>query len=145
MALTTGFRADLRAGCYDILVAVKAANPTLLDDVWPTPPESHTGKSAYVDKAVRETITHQGSTRTRTLEAGIVVVNKLMSNEQAADEQDGLVDLIVNAVTATPRAASSTTMIEPVGVADFEIPAGDGVRFSAARIAVRGTIREGTD
>ena len=141
--VATTFRADLRAGCYAILAAVKAASPTLLPDISPSPPESYSTPMGFVEKRVRETTTHTAQTRTRTLEAGIVIVNKLMSNDQATSEQDVLVDLVVDACTAAPNAAGAATLIEPVSVLDFELQGGDGIRYSAVRIGVRGTIREG--
>lgn len=138
------FRAQLRAGCKSVLDTYMAANPTLLGATYDYPPESFQTPCAYVEKQVRETLTHLASVRQRTLRVNVVIVNKLMSNDQATAEQDVLVDGLVDAFTATPRAASTTTLIEPVEVTlDTEITGGEGVKYAAAIITIEGSIQEG--
>lgn len=141
--MATSFRQQLRAGCKTVLDTYKAANPTLLYEVYDFPPGSYHTPLAYVEKAVSETIRHDSGTRQRTLRVNVVIVNKLMSNEQATDEQDVLVDGLLDGFTAAPRAASASTLIQPVSVTDTELTDADGIRYAAAVIAVEGVIQEG--
>jgi hypothetical protein len=137
---TTTFRTDLRAGCYAILGIVQTAHPTLLPDISPSAPESYTTPMGYVEKGVRESGDVQAQTWTRQLDAAIVLVNKLMSNDQAANEQDALVDLVVEAIIDNPHIVSGATLVQPAGIQDFELSGGEGVKYSAVRIVVRGSI-----
>ena len=141
--MTTSARQDLRAGCASVLTTYQAANPTLLGKVYDYPPESFATPCAYVEKTVNERIEHDASLRRRTLSVNVVIVNKLMSNDQATGEQDVLVDGLLDAFTAGYHAASSSTVLQPVSVTDTEITAGDGVRYAAAVIAVEMSIQEG--
>lgn len=141
--MATSFRQQLRAGCLTVLNTYKTANPTLLPNIYDYPPESFTTPCAYVEKTVNEKIEHDASTRRRVLTVNVVLVTKLMSNDQATGEQDVLVDGLVDEFTATPNAASTTTMIQPVSVTDTEITAGEGVRYAGAVITIEGSIQEG--
>lgn len=141
--MASTFRQQLRAGCKSVLDTYQAANPTLLGIVYDYPPESFATPCAYVEKAVNERIDHDASTRRRILSVNVVIVNKLMSNDQAVAEQDVLVDALIDAFTATPYAASTTTVIAPVSVTDTEITAGEGVKYAAAIITIEGSIQEG--
>lgn len=141
--MATSFRQDLRAGCYSVLSTYQAANPTLLYEVRDFPPESYHTPMAYVEKAVNETLRHDSGTRIRVCRVNVVIVNKLVSNDQATGEQDVLVDAILDAFTATPHGASSTSLIEPVSVTDTELTDANGVKYAAAVIAIEGTKSEG--
>ena len=141
--MATSFRQDLRAGCFSVLSTYQAANPTLLYEVRDFPPESCHTPMAYVEKAVNETLQHTSGVRRRVLRVNVVIVNKLVSNDQATGEQDVLVDAILDAFTATPHAASAQTLLEPVSVTDTELSDANGVKYAAAVIAIEGSIQEG--
>lgn len=142
--MATSFRTDFRAGLLTILQGVQTAHQGLLSAVDDFPPESFATPHAFVAKGMPERLTHSASTRQRVLTARIVVVAKLLSNDQVTSETDVLVDLIVDAVTAAPHSASGSTLIEPVGVEDGpEIPTSDGIVYSAVTIVVEGSVQEG--
>lgn len=141
--MTTSFRQQLRAGCKSVLDTYQAANPTLLGVVYDYPPESFATPCAYVEKTVNERIDHDASLRRRVLTVNVVVVNKLMSNDQATGEQDVLVDGLLDAFSGDVHAASGTTIMQPTAVTDTEITAGEGVRYAAAVITIEGSIQEG--
>ena len=141
--MATSFRADLRAGCKTVIDTYQAANPTLVFHTYDYPPESFHTPCAYVEKAVNESILHDSGTRQRTLRVNVVIVNKLVSNDQATGEQDALVDGLLDGFTAAPHAASSTTVIAPVSVTDTELSDANGIKYAAAVITIEGTILEG--
>lgn len=139
------FRAQLRAGCKTVIDSVQVANPSQLAHVYDHRPQSYRTPCAFVDNNITQpTITHDAGTRRRDLVAEVHIVNKLISNDQAADEQDVLVDLIVDAFTAQPRAASSASLIEPVSVGGHEEQDGDA-SYACSIVFVRGRIQEGRD
>jgi hypothetical protein len=117
MAAST-FRAQVRAGCKTVLDSVQATNPTLLAHVYDHPPSAPRTPCAWVSKEMRETYQHTTGLRLERLEARIVVLNRLISNDQASDEQDVLRSLVLDAFTSSPRAASSQSMIEPIACED---------------------------
>src|SRR3990167_2507485 len=137
--MATSFRQDLRAGCFSVLTTYQTANPTLLPHIHRAPPEAFNTPCAYVEKTVNETLSHTSGLRFRTCRVNVVIVNKLMDNDQATVEQDVLVDGLLDAFTAAPNAAAAATLIEPVAVTDTEITAGEGVRYAAAVITVEGS------
>jgi len=141
--MATTFRVDFRAGLLDVANTYQAANPTLIATVYGYPPESYATPCIYIDKKIEESIVHDAGLRFRVLTGNMVLVTKLISNKQATDEQDVLVDALLDALTADPHAASGQTLIAPVSVTDTEISAGEGVRYSAAIITVEGSIQEG--
>lgn len=137
MAAST-FRAQLRAGCKTVLDTYKAANPTQLAHVYDARPGSYRTPCAFVDNVILEpSIGHDSGTRSRELVARVFIVNKLVSNDQAADEQDVLVDGLVDAFSNTPRAASTSTLLEPVSVEGEVVTEGDA-SYAASVINVRG-------
>lgn len=137
--MSTAFRQELRAGCYAVLTTYQAANPTKLATVYAYPPESYATPCAYVEKTVNERIVHSASTRQRVLTVNVVLVTKLISNKQATDEQDFLVDALMDAFSAAYHGASGTTLMQPITVTDTEIAAGDGVRYAAAIFTIEGS------
>ena len=141
--MSTSFRQDLRTGCASVLTTYQAAHPTLLYHVYDYPPESYNTPCAYVEKAVSESLQHTSGVRRRVLRVNVVIVNKLVSNDQATSEQDVLIDGLLDAFTAAPHAASAQTLLEPVSVTDTELSDANGTRYAAAVIAIEGTIQEG--
>lgn len=137
-----GFRIDLRAGCKTVLDAYKLANPALLAHVYDHRPTRYMTPCAFVDNVILEpTIRHDAGTRQRTMQARIYVVNKFVSNDQTADEQDALVDGLVDAFTANPSVVSGT-LIEPISVDGEEVEDGDAT-YAASVITVQGLIQQG--
>jgi hypothetical protein len=137
-----GFRTDLRAGCKTVLDAYKLANPTLLAHVYDHRPTRYLTPCAFVDNVILEpTIRHDSGTRQRVLDARVYVVNKFVSNDQTADEQDALVDGLVDAFTSNHSAVSGS-LIEPISVDGEEVEDGDAT-YAASVITVRGLIQQG--
>ncbi len=141
--MTTTFRQDFRAGCLTVLTTYQTAHPDLLATVYDYPPESFATPCAYMEKSIPETVIHDSGLRFRVLRGSVVLVTKLLSNKQATHEQDVLVDGIMDAFTATPHAASGSTLVEPKGASDTEIASSDGVRYGAVIIPIEGSIQEG--
>lgn len=140
----TGFRANFRAGCKGVLDSYKAANPTLLAHVYDHRPESYRTPCAFVDNVIGEpTIVHDFGTRQRVLQARVYVVNKIVSNDQTADEQDALVDGVVDAFSAAARSVSGA-LIQPIRVEGDELNDGDAF-YAASVIVVQGQIRQGRE
>lgn len=138
----SGFRADLRAGCKAVLDAYQAANQGLLAHVYDHRPVSFRTPCAFVDSVIAEpTIRHDSGTRQRTLHALVYVVNKFVTNDQTADEQDALVDGVVDAFTAAPRQVTGS-LIEPVSVHGEEL-SDDMTTYAASVITVQGLIQQG--
>lgn len=137
------FRAQLRAGCKTVIDSVQTANPTLIAHTYDHRPSSFRTPAIFVDNNITQpTITHDAGTRARDLLAAVHIVNKLISNDQAADEQDVLVDLVVDAFTAQPRAASNASLIEPVSVDGHDETDGEA-SYACSIVFVRGRILEG--
>ena len=140
-------RAQARAGCKTVIDAVKAANPTLLIHTYDSRPNGFYTPCAFVENVIGESITHDSGTRTRDLRCEVHVVNKYVTNDQAADEQDALVDLVVEAFTDTPRAASTSSLTQCLGVTghDEVQPRADGepVAYACSVLTVQVLIHEG--
>lgn len=137
-----GFRADFRAGCKSVLDTYKAANSSLLAHVYDHRPARYLTPCAFVDSVIAEpTIRHDSGTRQRTLQARVYVVNKFVSNDQTADEQDALVDGLVDAFTANHSVVSGS-LVEPVSVEGDELTDGD-TSYAASVIVVQGRIQQG--
>lgn len=136
-------RAQLRAGCKTVLDTVQAASPSLLVHVYDHRPPNFRTPCAFVENVIGQpTIAHDAATRRMEMVAEVHIVNKYVSNDQAADEQDTLVDLIVDAFTAAPRAASSASLIEPVSVTGHEESDGEAF-YPCSVVNVRGSFIEG--
>lgn len=141
--MASTFRAQLRAGCKSVLDDIKSANPTLLAHVYDHRPQSYRTPCAFVDNVILEpSISHTAGLRFRDLVARVYIVHRVISNDQVADEQDALVDLAVDAFTADPRAASSSTLLEPISVDADEVTDGDAT-YAASVLSIRGRIQEG--
>ena len=138
----SGFRANLRAGCKTVIDAVQTAHPTKLAHTLDHTPATFRTPLAYVaNNIVEPTITHDSGTRARELIAEIHLVNRIITNDQTADEQDELVDRVVDAVTANPRAVTGA-LIEPVSVDGHEEQDGSAT-YSCSIVNVRGRILQG--
>lgn len=138
----SGFRADLRAACAGVLADYKAAHPTQLAHTYDHRPPRYLTPCAFVDNAIGEPLIHHDfGTRQRTLLARVYVVNKIVSNDQASDEQDALVDGLVDAFTAAARRVT-TALLQPLNVQPDELTDGDAT-YAASVITVQGLIQQG--
>ena len=141
--MASTFRVDFRAGLASVLTTYQAANPTLLNKVYSYPPGEYNTPCAFIEKTINERQEMLNGVWQRILTGTVVIVCKLISNEQATNEQDVLIDGLVDAYSTNFHAASGSSEIEPVSVTDTEITAGEGVRYAAAIITVQGTKQEG--
>lgn len=137
-----GFRTDLRAGCKTVIDTYAVANPTLLPHTYDHPPEAPRTPCAWVEKAMPEEYQHTSGIRFRRARVGIVVLNRMISSDQATDEQDALLDGLLDAFTADPDAAGANTLIEPIANEDIELAIGDAI-YAGFRLTVTGLIQQG--
>lgn len=134
----------MRAGCKTVIDAVKAANPTLIAHTYDHRPDGLTGKTpcVFVDVGINQpSISHDWQIRFRTVTAFVHIVNKAVTNQQAAHEQDVLVDLIVDAFTDSPRAASTGAVIQPTGVDSHVEPDGTA-NYACSVLIVTANLQE---
>lgn len=124
--MSTSVRQSARAGAKSVLDTYKAANPTRLAHVYDHRPSSANTPCAWVEKAISEEITFSASVRFRVLTLTVKVLNKQVSNKQAADEQDVLVDGLIDAFTTASRTAVAGGRIIPASVSDSEEEIGQG-------------------
>ena len=135
-------RAQARAGCKVLLDRYKLAytdanSATYLAHVYDHRPPRVTGRSAWVNKDLPETLGFSANLQTRILQPSITIATKLASNDQATDEQDaivdGLIDLAKDAtVSAAIRAVTAAPLL-PARVDDEEIESDDGI-YAGVRI-----------
>ena len=141
--VATTQRAQMRAGCKAVLDAVKAAHPTLLVHTYAYKPPTFRTPLGYVASGIDEpTIAHDAQTRRVEIIAEVHLTSKLVSNEQTANEQDVLVDLVRDEFTNTPRAASTASVIEPVNVSNHEEEDGEAF-YPCSVISIRGNFPVG--
>jgi hypothetical protein len=141
-------RAQLRAGCLTVLQAVQTAHPTLLVHIYDHHPPAFRTPCAFVENVITEpTITHAAQTRRMDIVAEVHLVNKYVSNDQTADEQDALVDYVVDAFSDNKRAASDQSLTEPTSVSGHEEtvlgPSGETLAYACSVITVVGHFIEG--
>jgi hypothetical protein len=141
-------RAQLRAGCLTVLQTVQAANPTLLVHIYDHHPPAFRTPCAFVENVITEpTITHGAQTRRMDIYAEVHLVNKYVSNDQTAEEQDTLVDLVVDGFSNNKRAASAQSLTEPISVSGHEEtavgPNGETLAYACSVISVIGRFIEG--
>lgn len=127
-----GRRTDARAGCKAVLDAYKSTytNPdaaTYLAHVYDHRPPRVTGRSAWVNKDITEQISFGANIQSRVLQPSITVANKLASNEQAADEQDAILDALMDVAMSNARTAVTGAVLLPALVTDEEIESDDGI------------------
>jgi hypothetical protein len=130
-----------------IRALARAANPTLLVHTYDHRPNQFLTPCAWVDVPISEAINHDSGTRRRDLRVDVHVTNKYVSNDQAADEQDALVDLMVEAFTDDPRASSDTSLTQLLNVAGHDEvitgPNGEQVAYACSVLTVQVLIQEG--
>lgn len=91
----TTARQNLSDGLVAVLNGIKAANPTLLRQVWSSRPGSFPEVPAAYIGSLDEIVTHDSSTRKRSFVATVVLVDKLIDNQDTGNRIDALVDLCV--------------------------------------------------
>lgn len=132
-----GRRAEARAGCKALLDRYKttytdADAPTYLAHVHDYRPGRVTGRSAWVNKEVSEQIGFGANVQQRVLAPSITVINKIANPDQAADEQDAIVDALIDltmtaSVQTAIRAVTGGVPLLPASVDDEEVTQDDGV------------------
>lgn len=141
---TTTFRADVAAGVKTLLDVYMAANPTLLRSTAIRRPSSFaTGElpCAYVGNR-SEALTHDAGTRGREMTVAVEIVDWLSDSVETAARFDLLVDDLLDIFTGAPHGVSAGTILEPVGVEDDELTAGETV-LAVGRILLRIRVLEG--
>jgi hypothetical protein len=132
---TTSFRQTFRSGMKTVLDTYKTANPTLLSHVYDHEPPQPRTPCAFVNKEISETLAFSGQVRQRVMTGTVTVLNRLMSQNQAADEQDVLVDGLLDAFSTAgatgTRAAGSGSVMLPSAVGDEERSYGEGAGQTA--------------
>ena len=86
--MASTFRVDFRAGLASVLTTYQAANPTLLNKVYSYPPGEYNTPCAFIEKTINERQEMLNGVWQRILTGTVVIVCKLISNEQATSEQD---------------------------------------------------------
>lgn len=140
--MATSARQDARSGVHTSLTTYRTANPTLLSHVYDHPPSSPRTPCAYVEKGISESIAWSGSVRQRVMTVRVVVLNRIVSHEQATDEQDVLLDGLLDRFTTDARTSVSNARVLPVAVEDTEVPVGDAT-YAGFVISLQAAIQEG--
>lgn len=107
--MTTTFRADIRAGMYDALLAFRTAQPSRLSEVYRMRP-AHVNVPmplAWVD-ILAEEATHTAGTRQRVLSASVVFMGEPIENLEQVTAWDELVDLAADHFTGYPQFSPNT-------------------------------------
>jgi hypothetical protein len=107
---TSTARADAVAGIKAVLVAYKAANPTLLRGVGNARPSGSAFEKPYAYIVVDEVVRQDSAIRTRTLSPKIVLLDTYTSSEETEDRMAVLIDGISDALTANPHMAGGNTV-----------------------------------
>lgn len=137
-----GRRAEARAGLKVLLDAYKTANTDSTTDeylahVYDHRPPRVTGRSAWVNKDMPESLSFGANVQTRVLQPSITVATKLASNDQATDEQDAIVDTLIDlakdATTANAIRVVTRAPLLPLSVLDEEIESDDGI-YAGVRV-----------
>lgn len=120
----TTWRADLVAALVAILNDQRTATPTLLRKVYASQPGAFNELPVAYVGARPEAITHDASTRTRTIQTEVWVVDTYAGdNVQDGDRMDQLVDALVDRFDVpgnVQRVGSS--IIELTSVTDTDYP-----------------------
>lgn len=133
-------RADITNGIYTVLSTYSASNPSRLARSYLARPMNVTADlpCAFID-SVTEAVGHDSGTRTRTLQAVVVVVRANSDNPEVAAALDVTVDGLTEAFTANPQFIADTMSSEWT-VEDTEEQFGDlllpGVRFTFPKITI---------
>jgi hypothetical protein len=136
------FRVDLVDALYDLLVAYRTANPTLLRAVYRTRPAAFQELPAAFVGPRAETITHTSGTRERAIDPSVVVVDSFTDNTETGDRMDILMDDLVDVFTAGVRQIGNA-IIEPTAVLPGELEASGAIYRAESIQFARTTIREG--
>lgn len=138
--MPTTFRTDQVTGIVAVLDGVKAAHPTLLLAAYPARPEGLPDLPCAFVENRPETIRHDSGTRTRTMSPSVIVVRRPTDNRETMLAFDALVDILVDAFTASPQFAPNTIWSD-MTVSDEDYPVGDdyilpAVRFTFPNVSI---------
>ncbi len=112
-----GILADVRAGAMDVLEGVKAANPTLIGDVYRARPGAFAfGPNTVYVGDTRADLAYNTSLVNWVMEVDIVTVLSSWDNEEWMDRAEEVATLIVDAFTADPHFVHPWTVGEPTRI-----------------------------
>ena len=138
--MATTFRTDVADGLLAVLNTFITANPTLLKRAYRARPSGFPDLPAAYIADRSEDITHDSGTRTRTMSGlSFMVVDEITDNLETMARFDTLIDLLVDAITASPQ-LGTTGIWSRLTVTDQEVEYGDyvlkGVRFAFPDISI---------
>jgi hypothetical protein len=142
--LASSFRQQTVAGVETVLLAFKAANPTLLVQVDTAKPRSgstFTMPGAYVD-ARYESVVFMHDIRQTTLTTPVVVLVQVSDNQLAERQMDAIMDGLRDAFTLAYHATNAISITAQNVAQDTDLPE-LGVPYLANVIGIVSTIAEG--
>jgi hypothetical protein len=123
---TISARTDLRSGIKTVLTTYQAAHPTLISHVYDHPPASPRTPCVYIEKAMPETDPlPTGQIWTRQITSRVVVLNRVVSNDQATSEQDVLAEGLILAFMTARKTIITNGRVFPTVGGDVEVPFGE--------------------
>ena len=122
MAATT-FRSDVVAALRTVLLARKAASPTLLRAVYNARPGSFPETPCAYIAGRNERITYTAQTRARTMVGlEVVIVDTLSDASETEDRMDDLIDLLVDDFTAAKHGvAGGGGLLQLTSITDADV------------------------
>jgi hypothetical protein len=140
----TAWRSDVRDNYVLTLQAFLAANPTLLDRVHRSRPESLADTTCAFVGGISEAIGLDSGTWRRVADVEIAVTRHLSDNAETTDHLEELADALTDWLAADARAhvLGDHTEQHPIRTATIEIPE-SGIFIPAIAITCRATIQQG--
>ena len=140
--MTTTFRQDIRAGLMTWLTAFKAQQGSAVDTIHKARPGSLTPPCIYIGGLSEPSIVHDAGLRQRVMAPQVVIVERLITADEAVEMKDPLVDAFLDYATANPH-ITAFAVAEPISTADIELDYGGGAVYSATVVTFRAIIGEG--
>lgn len=138
--MTTTFRQDARTALFAWLTAFRTANDTKVNTIHKRRPGSVTPPCLFIGALSEPQIVQgEGNVRSRIMAPQVVIVERLINNDESGESMDFLVDAFIDYATANPHFASG--VIEPISTADVELDFG-GTVYSATVVTLRTGIQE---
>ena len=142
----TPFRSTCRDSYVTTLEAFKAANPTLVQQVYRSRPSGITEQRAAFVGAIREIIPdlHSGVWQ-REIEVDVVVTQMLFDNSETTDSLEDTADALIDWLAADERAhlVADGTEQQPIRSGSIELDEGNGVIVPGVLITCRARIQQG--
>lgn len=146
--LNTTFRQDVHNGVVTTLNAFRTANPTLIRKVWHARPASYIlgDLPCVVLGNFTESISTMQGIRQRRMDGFTVeIVDRSPDNDESDDRMNGLVDALMDYITAAYHSASGTSIVEPIAVTDGDTGVNEAANlyWFSNLIAFRAYVAEG--